>query len=110
MIWLRRQWLPLLALVAAAAALIGSVAWVAGRGGGEWPIGMMGPATRGDGPVGSLADAQDSADRFGQRWGLRTSEVMQFDNGFYAELVDAAGNNATEVLIDPATGAVGLEP
>jgi hypothetical protein len=28
--------------------------------------------------------------------------VMQFDNGFYAELVDRGGNRATEVLIDPA--------
>jgi hypothetical protein len=34
---------------------------------------------------------------------------MQFDNGFYAELVDQAGNGATEVLVDPRSGAVQIE-
>jgi hypothetical protein len=35
---------------------------------------------------------------------------MQFDNNFCAEPFDRAGNRATEVLVDPASGAVGLEP
>lgn len=109
MTWLRPRWLPLLALVAAAAALVASIAWVAGRDSGWWPTGMMARAAGGDGPVHSLADARVSAGRFGQRWGLHAGEVMQFDNGFYAELLDPAGDKATEVLIDPATGAVGIE-
>jgi hypothetical protein len=110
MTWLRHRWLPLLILVAATATLIGSIAVTASRDGGGWPagMGMMGPAVRGDGPVRSLDDAQRAADRFGQRYGLHAGEVMQFDNGFYAELRDPAGNGATEVLIDPS-GAVGWE-
>jgi hypothetical protein len=34
---------------------------------------------------------------------------MQFDNGFYAELVDPSGDLATEVLVDPRTGGVQVE-
>ncbi|WP_199433750.1 hypothetical protein [Qaidamihabitans albus] len=109
MIWLRHRWLPLTALVAATTALVATILWAASATStGGWPAGsMMGPA--GDGPVSSLADAQTAAGRFAQRWGLRVGEVMQFDNGFYAELRDPAGNSATEVLIDPDTGTVGLE-
>ena len=110
---LRHRLLPLLVLAAAAVALIGSVtvAVTASRDRGWWPggIGMMGQAVRGDGPVRTLTDAQQAADRYAQRYGLHAGEVMQFDNGFYAELLDAAGNGATEVLIDPGTGTVGLE-
>jgi hypothetical protein len=42
--------------------------------------------------------------------GLHPGEVMWFDNGFYVELKDAAGNPATEVIVDPRTGAVTTEP
>jgi len=42
--------------------------------------------------------------------GLRPGEVMWFDNGFYVELKDSAGNPATEVIVDPRTGAVSTEP
>lgn len=70
---------------------------------------MMAPAVRGDGPVRDLSATDRAAARFADRWGLDVDEVMQFDNGFYAELVDPAGNKATEVLIDPASGAVGVE-
>ena len=35
---------------------------------------------------------------------------MQFDNGFYVELKDAAGKPATEVIVDPQSGAVNTEP
>lgn len=59
--------------------------------------------------MGSMADAETAAGRFARGWGLHVGEVMQFDNGFYAELLDSTGNGATEVLIDPDTGAVGLE-
>ena len=42
--------------------------------------------------------------------GLHPGEVMWFDNGFYVELKDSAGKPATEVIVDPRTGAVGTEP
>jgi len=111
MMWLRRRWLPLLVLVAATVTLVGSIAVTATHDRGWWPgsVGMMGQAVRGDGPVRTLTDAQQAADRYGQRYGLHAGEAMQFDNGFYAELLDPAGNGATEVLIDPASGAVGPE-
>lgn len=35
---------------------------------------------------------------------------MWFDNGFYVELKDGAGKPATEVIVDPRTGAVTTEP
>jgi hypothetical protein len=41
--------------------------------------------------------------------GLQVAEVMQFDNGFYAELVDPEGQAATEVLVDPSSGGVQVE-
>jgi len=41
--------------------------------------------------------------------GLHTGEVMQFSDNFYVELKDASGASATEVLVDPATGAVFTE-
>jgi hypothetical protein len=63
----------------------------------------------GDGAVEDLAGAERTATRFAQPRGLEVGEVMQFDNGFYAELVDPAGDAATEVLIDPASGAVQIE-
>jgi len=107
--WLRRRWLPLTVLVAATSLLVASIAWAAGSAAWSPVGGMMGPAVRGDGPVRDLGAADRAAARFGQRLGLTVGEVMRFDNGFYAELVDPAGNRATEVLVDPATGAVGLE-
>ena len=42
--------------------------------------------------------------------GLHPGEVMWFDNGFYVELKDSAGLPATEVIVDPRTGAVSTEP
>jgi len=41
---------------------------------------------------------------------LHPGEVIWFDNGFYVELKDAAGNSATEVIVDPGSGAVSTEP
>jgi hypothetical protein len=37
--------------------------------------------------------------------GLHPGEVIWFDNGFYVELKDGAGQPATEVIVDPRTGA-----
>ena len=48
-------------------------------------------------PVGDLDGAERAAGRFADRWGLRVGEVMQFDNGFYAELAEPSGKLATEV-------------
>ncbi|MHB8275437.1 MAG: hypothetical protein ACYDC9_11845 [Dermatophilaceae bacterium] len=42
--------------------------------------------------------------------GLHPGEVMWFDNGFYVEFKDVAGQPATEVIVDPRTGAVSTEP
>jgi hypothetical protein len=115
MTWLRGRWLPLSVLVAAAGLLIASMAWASGGGWGPYGTsklghgGMMGPAISGDGPVRSLGDAERAAGRFADRWGLTVGEVMQFDNGFYAELVDPSGDLASEVLIDPRTGGVQVE-
>jgi hypothetical protein len=122
---LRGRRLPLTVLVAAAGLLIASIAWASttgwGPGGGSTigPGGMMGggmmgggmmaPGISGDGPVRGLDDAQRAATRFADRWGLTVGEVMQFDNGFYAELVDPSGDLATEVLIDAPTGGVQVE-
>jgi hypothetical protein len=107
------RWLPVAVLITAMGLLVGSLVWV-GRGG--WrpsvsgPGGMMGGAAiAGQGPVHSLGDAKQAAARFADRWGLTIGEVMQFDNGFYAELVEPSGALATEVLIDPSTGAVQIE-
>lgn len=120
MTWLRGRWLPLGVLVVATGLLIASIVWTTGGG---WrpngptnagPGGMMGPgmggvAIAGNGPVRDLDAAQQAAARFADRWDLSVGEVMQFDNGFYAELRDRAGDLATEVLVDPRTGGVRLE-
>lgn len=74
--------------------------------------GMMGGryGLPGDGqPVQTLAAAHQRAQLFADRLGLRAGEVMQFSNGFYSELLTNDGQGATEVLIDPAGGAVGVE-
>ncbi|WP_218639384.1 hypothetical protein [Streptomyces sp. IMTB 2501] len=62
-----------------------------------------------EGPVHSLADAGRAAARFADRWSLRVGEVMQFSNGYYAQLLDSHGKDATEVLVDPGSGTVRLE-
>ncbi|MFR9780972.1 hypothetical protein ACL02O_33685, partial [Micromonospora sp. MS34] len=90
------MWVPLTVLVAATAALVASIVWVAG-------------GLPGERQVRGIAEADRAAAQFGKRWGLHGGEVMQFDNGFYVELVDPAGNRATEVLVDPQTGAVQTE-
>ncbi|MGW3041996.1 hypothetical protein ACWC9T_18610 [Kitasatospora sp. NPDC001159] len=110
--WLRGRRLPLAVLVTAVAALVASLVWVtSGTGGSPLRAGpgtMMGSVSTGA-PVHSFADADRAADRFASPRHLHVGEVMQFSNGYYAELLDPAGNRATEVLIDPGSGTVQLE-
>ncbi len=112
-------------LVVALAGLAASVTYAVERGtdGGWWAGGMhrgtysmMGSNGKsgswfldGSRPVEDIASARAQAKRFAARLGLETGEVMQFSNGFYVRLDDAAGRPATEVLVDPATGSVSLE-
>ncbi|HSC03232.1 MAG TPA: hypothetical protein VLC49_07930 [Solirubrobacteraceae bacterium] len=60
-------------------------------------------------PVRTLAAASTQAQKFADRLGLKVDEVLQFKDNFYAKLVDSSGNGATEVLVDPHTGAVSIE-
>jgi len=105
-----------LVLVAALALLGASVAWAFAQGGDRgWSMsrfgpGMMGYASSGSGkPVGDIAGAKRQAQRFADSLDLRVGEVMRFENNYYAELVGPSGDKATEVLVNPATGAVFLE-
>ncbi len=83
-----------------------------GMMGGRYGAGMMGSyVLPGDGrQVRTLDAARDRAQLFADRFGLRVGEVMQFSNNFYAELLTGDGKGATEVLVDPAGGAVRIEP
>jgi hypothetical protein len=111
--WLRSRWLPLAVLAVALAGLAGSALWMVNvpMGGQGWNGRAMMPVLSqpGTGPVRDLAGAEHAAQGFADRWGLRVGEVMQFSNGYYAELVDREGEGATEVLVDPDDGAVQVE-
>ena len=105
-----------LVLVAALVALGTSVAWAFAQSDDRgWSMsrygpGMMGYASNGGGtPVSDLAGAKRQAQRFADGLDLGVGEVMRFENNYYAELVAADGALATEVLVNPATGAVWLE-
>jgi hypothetical protein len=132
---MRRLWLSL-ALVAAVGALVASVTFavgqasrtrtvgpgmMAGQGwygtgtgmmGGTGMEAMMGTVwLAGDGTrITSIAAARDRATTAGASIGLHPGEVIWFDNGFYVELKDPAGDSATEVIVDPVTGGVSTEP
>jgi hypothetical protein len=130
---MRRLWLGL-ALVAAVGALVASVVVFASQAGrSPRPVlganGMMGwgsgPAMMGGGGTGmmgtvwlagngnavtSIAAARDRSAAAASRAGLHPGEVIWFDNGFYVELKNAAGDSATEVIVDPSGGAVFTEP
>ncbi len=104
------------ALVAALVALGSSIAWsVTQSHHSSWRMnsygpGMMGYAAGDDGtPVADLAQARRRAEGFAGRLGLTVGEVMQFSDGFYAELEERDGRAATEVLIDARTGATWFE-
>jgi hypothetical protein len=121
------------ALVAAVIALVASVAVAVGtldrpssgpsvsRGFGQGPwAGMMGGPMMGsmgmewltgDGAaVSSISAARARAATAAEPARLHPGEVIWFDNGFYVELKDGAGKPATEVIVDPRTGAVSTEP
>ncbi len=109
----------------ALAGLGSSIGWAVTRSAGGPGFGsgyghgyaMMGANGRGtawyvDGsgaPVTSIAGARSQAQRFADRLGLETGEVMQFANNFYVLLQDKQGKLSTEVLVDPQSGAVTLE-
>jgi hypothetical protein len=61
--------------------------------------------------VDNLGDARSAAEAFATELdpGMGAGEVMQFDNHYYAEIVDAQGQLATEALVDPTSGTVQLE-
>lgn len=113
-------WVPLVALVAVLAS--GAYLVVADHdpgdrfGGGGWsgmPMtgGYAGSAWRDGEPVDSLDQARERAEAFAEQLGpdLQVGEVMRFSENFYAELEEADGTLATEVLVDPASGATRLE-
>jgi len=122
----------------AASALGGSSSWRTGgqgQGQGQWG-GMMGGQGQGQGQWGGMMGGQGpGAGMMGLVWlpgdgvavssipaararaakaaapaGLHPGEVMWFDNGFYVEFKDGAGQPATEVIVDPRTGSVSTEP
>ena len=112
----RNQTAWIVTLIAALVALGSSIAWAATRSDeGRWDMmrygsGMMGYAARGGGdPVSDLPGARRQAERFADRLDLKVREVMQFSDGFYAELAEDDGRLATEVLIDSRTGATWFE-
>ena len=94
-----------------------------GYGTGGYGTGMMGAGggmawgtdgtygLAGDGrPVTTMEAAKARAQAFAdQLGGLHAGEVMRFSNGYYSELLTSDGTGATEVLIDPSTGAVSIE-
>jgi hypothetical protein len=70
---------------------------------------MAGAGLRGnDTPVDDLAEARDRAELFAGDLGgeLQVGEIMEFENHYYADLLDADGAGVTEVLVDPRTGVV----
>ena len=86
-----------------------------GGGGMSGSAGMMGGGfgwRDGDGrPVQDLTSARDRAETFAGTLesGLRVAEVMRFAENYYVELEEPDGTKATEVLVDPRTGAVQVE-
>lgn len=61
----------------------------------------------------SLAEAESALDEYLagiDEEGLAIGEIMIFDNHAYAQVVDAAGGGAFELLVDPETGRAYPEP
>ncbi len=82
------------------AGMMGRTGMMSGR---VWPA-------RNGAAVGSIAAARERATAAASASGLRPGEIIQFRDNFYVELQDSAGASVTEVLVDPATGAVTTEP
>ncbi|MGW9041989.1 hypothetical protein ACWGQL_05395 [Streptomyces lydicus] len=87
-----------------------------GGASGSWGPGMMGAGMRGNWwlagnghRVRALDQARQRATAFADRLGLKVGEIMQFSRNFYAELQTTKGHLATEVLVNPADGAVQIE-
>jgi hypothetical protein len=89
----------------------GNAGMMGGSGGAGMMAGVAGVAgVAGDGRrVESLDAAGKRAQVLGDQLGLRVGEVMQFSNGFYAELTGPDGSGATEVLVDRSDGRVSVE-
>ena len=131
--WLNGSTVALLVIL----AVIGFSAWKAyAQGpGGNWPCGQYGPGMMGGPMMGMMggwgawtppADLAPAGDRltleeavavaqaFVAAWddpNLVLGEVMQFDNHFYADVMEAdSGRGAFEFLIAPADGVVVPEP
>ena len=104
-------------LVVGGLALLGaSLAWAATRTTHYGHHYSYGPSMMGYGytaakasPVSGIADPRARAQTFADRLGLKTDEVLHFQRNYYVMLVDSTGKPATEVLVDPGTGAVGIE-
>jgi hypothetical protein len=123
----RNRIFPLLVAVAALAALAGTISYAAARAnnGGNYGYGsmmngsgytMMGSSghrmgwyLNGSGAVRTIPAARAQAQQFANRLGLKATEVIQFTGNFYVRLDDKTGKPATEVLVDPESGAVTLE-
>jgi hypothetical protein len=97
----------------------GSYAGMMGEQGQDSHKGMMSGSMMGSmgmvwlpgdgGAVSSIPAARARATSAAKSAGLHPGEVMWFDNGFYVELEDSAGQPATEVIVDPRSGAVSTE-
>ena len=111
-----RRYAIILALVGALALLGASIAWAATRTTGYGHHYSYGPGMMGYGytaakvsPVTGIATARARAQTFADKLGLKTEEVLHFQHNYYVKLVDSNGKAATELLVDPATGAVSIE-
>lgn len=110
----RGLWIPLVAVL----AILGSGTWLASQSSGFGPWGSMNGGhagsqwLAGDGqPVDGMAEARERAEEYAAELGpdLRVGEVMRFSENYYAELEEPDGTKATEILVDPSSGAVRLE-
>jgi hypothetical protein len=105
----------LVILVVGGLALLGaSLAWAATRTTHYGHHYSYGPSMMGYGYTAAkaspvIADARTRAQTFADKLGLKTDEVLHFQRNYYVMLVETNGRPATEVLVDPATGAVGIE-
>lgn len=106
---MRSRWRDRAVPLVAAAAVLGSGAWLVTQESGSGFPGFSGVG--GGSAVSGLADARERAESFAVRLSpdLRVGEVMRFANNFYAELEAPDGTLATEVLVDPRSGAVRVE-
>ena len=111
-----RRHLLILVAVGGLALLGASLAWTATRHTSYGHHYSYGPSMMGYGytaakasPVTGIADARSRARTFADKLGLETGEVLHFQRNYYVMLADSNAKPATEVLVDPATGAVGIE-